>query len=89
MRFESGLTRAWRVEYAVDGETYRIMPLMNMLTFSPNGTVDVAYDPREPRRAVIDEFSHRGGTMKLIGLIAGVVAAVCAAVSVVMRMAGA
>lgn len=83
-RFASGMTRAWVVEFrSHDGGEHRVFPTMNGTSLAPSGTVPVAYDPRDPRRAVIDTPYHRGDVLKIVGLVLagiGVVLAVLAAV---------
>ncbi|MFK5583348.1 MULTISPECIES: DUF3592 domain-containing protein [unclassified Serinicoccus] len=66
-RFEGRFTRSWQVEYRVEGATFHIMPVMNATSLAPSGPVDVAYDPGDPGRAVINTFYHRGGVLKLMG----------------------
>ncbi|MVA75864.1 DUF3592 domain-containing protein [Auraticoccus sp. F435] len=66
--FEGRWSRSWQVEYrAEDGSTHRVFPSMDALGLTQSGTVPVRYDPRRPRRAVIDTFYHRGGFFKVVG----------------------
>ncbi|WP_261163764.1 hypothetical protein [Microbacterium sp. Marseille-Q6965] len=87
-RLESGLTRAWQVEYVADGHAHRVTPAMNATMFAPTGTVAVAYDPHRPHRAVIDTFFHRGGAMKTVGAVLLAIAVVLALAAVALLPAG-
>ncbi|MER7797906.1 hypothetical protein [Microbacterium sp. NPDC096154] len=65
---ETRLARVWQVGYVVEGQPYRVMPLLNAGPLRPDHPVVVSYSPLNPRRAVIDTRYHRSGAVILAGI---------------------
>lgn len=54
------------VDFVVAGTVHRVKPTMKRTAINPKGPMPIAYDPSDPRRAVIDTFVHRGGAFKVV-----------------------